>query len=126
MADPLRFGVSLLNFGLTEDTHYDNFRLVCQMKFGLSIKCFLNLALASVFPSLAAACAVCVTGAGNDSTADAYNWSVLFLMTAPYVVVGSVVGWLVYAYRRAAKRQERSQGTQPDIHLAWNQKESGR
>jgi heme/copper-type cytochrome/quinol oxidase subunit 2 len=96
------------------------------MKFGLLIKFYLNLALVALFPSLATACAVCVTGAGNDSTTDAYNWSVLFLMAAPYVVVGSVVGWLVYAYRRAAKRLERSEGTQTVIHLALNQKESGR
>ena len=42
------------------------------------------------------ACSVCVTGAG-DPTADAFNWSVLFLMATPYAVVGSIAGGLFFA-----------------------------
>jgi hypothetical protein len=75
---------------------------------------------------LANACAVCVTGGANDPSADGYNWSVLFLMATPYVVAGSVAGWLVYAYRRAAAKGEQSDAAEPDGHLAWNQKESRR
>ena len=41
------------------------------------------------------ACSVCVTGAG-DPTADAFNWSVLFLMATPYAVVGSIAGGLFF------------------------------
>ena len=37
------------------------------------------------------ACAVCWAG-DTGPTADAYNWSVLFLMTAPYAVMGSIAG----------------------------------
>ena len=75
--------------------------------------------------SVALACSVCVTAAANDPTTDAYNSSVLFLMATPYLVVGSVAGWLVYAYRRAATRGEQNEDVKP-VHLAWNQKESGR
>src|SRR5262249_35817090 len=34
-----------------------------------------------------------------------FNWSILFLMAAPYAVVGAAVGWLVYQYGRAPRRQ---------------------
>lgn len=76
--------------------------------------------------SLAIACAVCVTGAGNDPSADAYKWSVLFLMAMPYVVAGSVAGWLVYSYRRAAAKPEQADAAEPVSPVVWNQKESGR
>src|SRR3989442_9373424 len=31
----------------------------------------------------------------------AFSWSILFLMAAPYAVVGAAGGWLFYLYRRA-------------------------
>lgn len=71
------------------------------------------------------ACAVCVTGAG-DPTTDAFNWSVLFLMAMPYLVVGSIAGGLFYAYRRTAGKREPGQTAEPLAHLVWNDKESGR
>jgi hypothetical protein len=75
--------------------------------------------------ALTRACAVCVTGA-NDPTADAYNWSVLFLMATPYLVVGSIAGSLVYMYRRAVAKREQAEAERSLVHLAWNHKESGR
>jgi hypothetical protein len=71
------------------------------------------------------ACAVCVTGAG-DPTADAFNWSVLFLMAMPYLVVGSIAGGLFYTCRRTAAKREQAQTAEPLVHLAWNEKESER
>ncbi len=76
-------------------------------------------------PALAHACAVCWTGEG-DPTADAFNWSVLFLMATPYTVVGSIAGWLFYTYRRAAAKRSQGQATESPLHLAWSEKESGR
>jgi hypothetical protein len=71
------------------------------------------------------ACAVCLTGAASDDpTADAYNWSVLFLMAMPYTVVGSIGGWLFYNYRRAGRSGGRRK-KHPVLRLAWRQKESG-
>ena len=76
-------------------------------------------------PALAGACSVCVTG-DNDPTANAFNWSVLFLMTTPYTVVGSIAGWLFFKYRRAAAKPKEEAARQPALHLTWNQEEIGR
>ena len=74
---------------------------------------------------LASACAVCLTG-GDGSATDAYKWSVLFLMATPYLVIGSVGGYLVYAYRRAAGKNEKEPALTEAVHLSLDQKESGR
>jgi hypothetical protein len=79
-------------------------------------------------PSIVNACSVCLTGA-SDPTADAFNWSVLFLMAMPYAVVGSIAGWLFYSYRRSAvkqKRQEQNETAERLLHLALNPEESGK
>jgi hypothetical protein len=79
-------------------------------------------------PAVARACSVCLTGAG-DPTADAFNWSVFFLMATPYTVVGSIAGWLFYSYRRSVakqKTQEQNEAAEPLVHLPLNPEESGR
>ncbi len=79
-------------------------------------------------PALAHACSVCLTGA-NDPTADAFNWSVLFLMATPYTVVGSIAGGLFYSYRRSVakqRKQKEHEAAEPLVHLALNPEESGR
>jgi nicotinamide riboside transporter PnuC len=79
-------------------------------------------------PSIVNACSVCLTGA-NDPTADAFNWSVIFLMAMPYTVVGSIAGWLFFSYRRSAakqKEQEEKETAEPVVHLALNPEESRR
>lgn len=86
------------------------------------------VAVILLFPAAAEACAVCLTGASaNDPVADAFNWSVLFLMAAPYTIVGSVGGWLAYTHWRAArKRDGKLKRKVPVLRLAWIHKESGR
>ena len=76
-------------------------------------------------PAIANACAVCWAGDGGP-TADGFNWSVLFLMAAPYTVVGSIAGWFFYTYRRSAAKREKNEAVQPLVHLSWNPEESGR
>ena len=75
-------------------------------------------------PSLAHACAVCLTGAGDDSVSDAFNWSVLFLMAAPYSVVAVIAGWLIYVKRRTEKVKTES-GGEPLTPLAVIQRRVG-
>jgi hypothetical protein len=75
--------------------------------------------------STAHACSVCITGA-SDPSADAFNWSVFFLMAAPYTVVGSIAGWLFYNHRRSAAAQQKSEAVQPPVQIAFNPEESGR
>ena len=93
-------------------------------------RCFSSglLVLALLFPVVAWPCAVCLTGAAaNDPVADAFNWSVLFLMVAPYTIVGSIGGWLAYAHWRAAARRNGGPKREaPVARLAWIDKESGR
>jgi heme/copper-type cytochrome/quinol oxidase subunit 2 len=56
------------------------------------------------FYGVAEACPVCINGAGGERLTDAFNWSVIFLMAMPYTILFSIVGFFVYAYRRAAKK----------------------
>ena len=92
-------------------------------------KTFTSLSYAGVAsflaPALAGACSVCVTG-DIDPTANAFNWSVLFLMATPYTVVGSIAGWLFYKYRRAAAKPKEEAARQPVLPLTWNEEEIGR
>jgi hypothetical protein len=90
-------------------------------RYTLALFSFWALLLA---PAMATACAVCLTGAADGSAADAYNGSVLFLMAAPYLVVGAIGGWLVYSYRRAVAKRNATMGH--EIRLVRKQKESGR
>lgn len=84
-------------------------------------------AAALFFPVAAWPCAVCLTGASaNDPVADAFNWSVLFLMAAPYTIVGSIGGWIAYTHWRAAKKRGGMRREGWFLRLAWTDKESGR
>src|SRR5262245_1080500 len=65
------------------------------------------------------ACSVCITDA-NDPTTDAFNWSVFFLMAAPYTVVVSIAGALFFGYRRAAAKREQTETAEPLMQLAWH------
>ena len=71
------------------------------------------------------ACSVC-WGGDEGPIADAFNWSVLFLMAAPYTVMGSIAGWLFYSYRRSAAKREKNEAIESLVHLNWNSEESGR
>ena len=57
-----------------------------------------------MLPTLAKACSVCFSG-DDDALTHAFNWSVGFLLAAPYAIAGTIAGCLVIAYRRAAAKQ---------------------
>jgi hypothetical protein len=91
----------------------------------LFVKKFLPaVCLVLLAPALAHACAVCLTGAGDDSVTEAFNWSVLFLMATPYTVVGAIVGCLIYAKRGRATDAKTETDGDPAMSLATIQKES--
>ena len=50
-------------------------------------------------------CAMCRTalGSADDPLARGFYWSVLILISAPYVVFGSIAGWLVYRHVSASR-----------------------
>ena len=53
----------------------------------------------------AQSCAMCGSALADDPLGRAFSWSILFLMAAPYTIVGSVGIWLFLTYRRAATRR---------------------
>ena len=50
-------------------------------------------------------CAMCRTaiGSADDPLANGFFWSIMFLVSAPYTVIGSVGGWLIYRHLVAAR-----------------------
>lgn len=104
------------NAGLTGDRGYVNFPM-----FMITM---VMLIVALLVPALASACAVCVTGA-NDAASDAFRWSVVFLLMAPYLVFGSIAGSLFLIYRRKVARRNREESADLSLQIAWDQKENG-
>ena len=65
-----------------------------------------GLLLAPAGEALAQSCAMCASSFGpNDPVTKAFNWSIIFLMAAPYTLFGAVAGWLFLSHRRAAARR---------------------
>ena len=70
----------------------------------LAFICFIVVGLsASLWSELAYACAMCQTvlPRGDDPLARGLFWSVLILLTAPFVVTGAIGGWIYYHYRKS-------------------------
>ena len=92
----------------------------------VTIACLVLSALALLFPShvLAQGCAMCQTVMphGSEPMARGMFWSVLFLMTAPFVVGVSIGGWLFYQHWHARRAQRTTAPVLP-LHLAYVQKE---
>jgi hypothetical protein len=57
--------------------------------------------------SLAQGCAMCATylSNGQDPSSEAFKISILFLMSMPFVLVGSAGAWILWMYRRNRPRQ---------------------
>jgi hypothetical protein len=79
-----------------------------------------------VLPRAAGACSVCIGGAAGERLTDAFNWSIFFLMAMPYTILFSIIGFVFYSYRRAARKARGETAKAPFLRLAWIHKESGR
>ena len=80
------------------------------------------IALALPAHVLAQSCAMCATALTdpNDPLTKAFNWSIILLISAPYLLAGTVASWFAYSYWRA-------QRTRPPLQVlrfAPNPKES--
>ncbi|MDE0212966.1 MAG: hypothetical protein OXN22_02680 [Deltaproteobacteria bacterium] len=42
----------------------------------------------------------------TERIADAFNWTVVFLMAMPYLTLAGCLGWIIYRYTRAQKTRE--------------------
>jgi hypothetical protein len=49
-------------------------------------------------PTVAQACAVCIGASAEDQ---GYFWGVLFLMAMPFLLAGSIGGWIFFQHRRS-------------------------
>lgn len=68
-----------------------------------SIAAASGAALVALAPRAALACAMCGLSPG-DHAGHAYNTSVLFMLSGPYVTAGLIGGIVFFAYRRATRR----------------------
>jgi hypothetical protein len=76
-------------------------------------------------PTVAQACSVCFSG-DDDAVTHAFNWSVGFLLAAPYAIAGSIAACLVIAYRRAAAKRAALEEEQAIGQAIWTQEESAK
>ena len=67
----------------------------------------------TLLPVASWACAVCFEG--DDALARGLNMSILFLMSMPFAIFGSIFGTVYITYRRAQRHARQ--------RLAWTQKE---
>ena len=67
----------------------------------------------SLLPAAAWACAVCFEG--DDALARGLNMSILFLMSMPFAIFGSIFGTVYLAQKRAQRQGSKG--------LAWTQRE---
>lgn len=74
-------------------------------------------------PAVARACSVCFSG-DDDAITHAFNWSVGFLLAAPYAIAGTIATCLVIAYRRAVAKRDASEEQQVSDQLIWTGEES--
>jgi len=80
----------------------------------LAFVCFIVVGLsASLWSELAYACAMCqaVLPRGDDPLARGLFWSVLILLTAPFVVTGAIGGWVYYRHRKSLSSEHASHTT---------------
>lgn len=67
----------------------------------------------AMLPAAAWACAVCWEG--DDALARGMNSSILFLMSMPFIIFGTIFGTVYLTYKRAQQRVGKA--------LAWTEKE---
>ena len=76
-------------------------------------------------PAIARACSVCFSG-DDDAITHAFNWSVGFLLAAPYAIAGTIAACLVIAYRKAAARRATLDEGQTIDQLILTQEENAK
>jgi len=83
----------------------------------------LSVALGAITtPAVARACSVCFAG-DDDAVTHAFNWSVGFLLAAPYIIAGSIAICLVIAYRRAVAARAALDEKEAIGRLIWTEEE---
>jgi hypothetical protein len=92
----------------------------------IKAKILLSLAFGAItMPDIARACSVCFSG-DDDAVTHAFNWSVGFLLAAPYAIAGTIATCLVIAYRRAEAKRAALEEEQAAGQLIWTEEESAK
>ena len=92
----------------------------------MKTKIVILLALSVLWsPVLARACSVCF-GGDDDAVTHAFNWSVGFLLLAPYAIAGTIAACLVVAYRRAVAQRRVLDDHEATSELIWTEEESAK
>lgn len=92
----------------------------------MRVKFLLSIAFSVItLPAIARACSVCFSG-DDDIVTHAFNWSVGFLLVAPYVIAGTIATCLVIAYRRAEAKRAALEEEQAIGPLIWTEEESAK
>lgn len=63
-----------------------------------------TMAIAAI-PGVAGACAMCGLSAG-DHAERAFGWSVLAMLSAPYLTMAAIGGTLYFAWRKSQREQK--------------------
>ena len=63
------------------------------------------VATVSFLPTEALGCPTCQIALADDPLAHGLYWSILFMGAMPFVLVGSIGGWLIHAHRRQSSRK---------------------
>jgi hypothetical protein len=75
------------------------------LKTSLLVLVAAALAVGRVLPACAQSCAMCGSALANDPLGRAFSLSILFMMAAPYTIIGAAGAWLFYMHRRAPGRR---------------------
>jgi len=68
---------------------------------------------AALWPQIAAACPTCKDSLTENYIA-AYGWSIMFMMSMPFLIFGSLVAYFYYEVRKARRQQESAEeGARP-------------
>ena len=79
---------------------------------------FILLTIAMLIPTVVSACPAC--NLIEDPIFRGFNWSILFLMAMPFVLVASIGAWVFFKVRRDRGTQKEA----PHLRLIWSKKES--
>lgn len=62
------------------------------------------VAAVSLLSTEALGCPTCRTALSGDPLARGIYWSILLMGAMPFVLIGSIGGWLIYMHRRRSRR----------------------
>ena len=83
---------------------------------------FVGLSLAA--PAAAVACPLCAAAIENDPVAAAFNSTTIFMIVVPFMLIGSIGGWIFYRYLRSTRGADGSESAPAVWGPVWREKES--